>query len=142
MKKKIFIASLLLIVITSFIRSQCREFTDTAAIPKMEDYILTGRYHSFLMKEGDEVLIFKTLNKNIKYKFVIAKEQSLQTNIHFVIKDWSNNILFDNSLYNYSLDWEYFSDRPQKVKIYIDVPKIHSNPSSGCVSLLIGMKKI
>ncbi len=142
MKHKILIIITILVVITSYIWGQCRQFTEEKVIPKVGDYLLTGRYHAFVMKEGDEILIFKTLNKNIKYKFIVEKEPSLPVNVHFVIKDWQGNIIYDNSKNNFSDTWEFLSDKPQRIKIYISLPKMDDNETNGCVSLVIGMKKV
>ncbi len=122
--------------------AQCRDFTEATLIPQLGDYFLTGRYHTFSMKEGDEVLIFKTLNSGIKYKFIVGADQNLPQNITFIVKDWQNNVLFDNRNENFAQTFEYVSKKPQRVRIYIKVPQINDTPSEGCVGLVIGMKKV
>jgi len=122
--------------------SQCREFTETELIPQVNDYFLTGRYHTFSMKEGDEVLIFKTLNSGIKYKFIVGADDNLPQNIIFIIKDWKNNILFDNRNENFAKTFEYTAKNAQRVRIVIKVPQINDPPQQGCVGLVIGMKKV
>ncbi len=142
MKHKILIIITILVVITSYIWGQCRQFTEKEVIPKIGDYLLTGRYHSFVMSEGDQILIFKTLSRNIKYKFIVEKEPSLPVNVHFVVKDWQGHVIYDNGKNNFSDSWEYLSKKPQRIKIYISIPKVNTDPTNGCVSLVIGMKKV
>lgn len=142
MKNKILLVITILIAVTGIIWGQCRQFTEEKVVPKVGDYILTGRYHAFVMSEGDQILIFKTLNRNIKYKFIVEKEQSLPANIHFVVKDWQDHIIYDNSKTNFSDTWEFLSEKPQRIKIYISIPKVNNDESNGCVSLVIGMKKV
>jgi hypothetical protein len=126
----------------NFSAAQCRNFTETSLIPQLEDYLLTGRYHSFVMKEGDEIMIFKSLSSGIKYKFIVGVDQNLPQNFILIIKDWQNNILFDNRTKNFTNVFELKVDSPQRVKIYIKIPLVDDPPKQGCVGLVIGMKKI
>ncbi len=122
--------------------SQCRDFTEQKLIPQLGDFLLNGRYHSFLLQEGDEIMILKSLSTGIKYKFVFGIADQLPQNTIIVIKDWQNHIIFDNRLKKFS---KVFIIQPQKamrIKIYIKVPQINDPPKKGCVGLVIGMKKV
>ncbi len=143
MRKKLTALILLFTIISAtYIWGQCRQFTEEKVVPEVGDYILTGRYQSFKLSAGDQILIFKTLNRNIKYKFIVQGDEQLPPQVHFVIKDWNDKIIFDNSKDNYSHVFEYLSDKPQRIKIYISVPKISDDAATGCVALVIGMKKV
>ena len=50
----------LIILIPKLGISQCQQFTMTKAVPLLEEYILSGRYHSIKLQEGEEILILKT----------------------------------------------------------------------------------
>ena len=72
---------ILLILLFAFsnaiIYAQCKEFTNQTVIPKLNDYLPTGKYHAMTLREGEEILIFKTLNKGIKYRFVVMSDANI-----------------------------------------------------------------
>jgi hypothetical protein len=143
MKKLLSFTILILFVLSSnILLAQCQDFTEQKVLPQLQDFLPTGRYHSFTMKEGDEILIFKSLMPQIQYKFVIGADKSLPDKIIFIIKDWDNNVIYDNRFQKFSKTFIYHPKKPMRVKIYIKVPKINNPPHSGCVALVIGMKKV
>jgi hypothetical protein len=122
--------------------SQCRNFTLEKVVPKLNDYLLTGKYHSLQMAEGEEIMIFKTLSKGLAYRFVIMSDKNIPQP-HFTILDWNNNVIFDNEKNNYTTSFNYKCKTTERIKIIIKVPKsTQSNiqPKEGCVSLVIGIK--
>ncbi len=122
--------------------SQCRNFTEQQLIPQLGDFLLNGRYHSFLLQEGDEIMILKSLSTGIKYKFVFGVAQELPQNIIIVIKDWQNHIIFDNRIKRFSKTFVIQPQKAMRIKIYIKIPQINDPPKKGCVGLVIGMKKV
>ncbi len=122
--------------------SQCRDFTEQKLIPQLGDFLLNGRYHSFLLQEGDEIMILKSLSTGIEYKFVFGVADQLPQNTIIVIKDWQNHIIFDNRVKNFSKVFVIQPQKAMRIKIYIKVPQINDPPKKGCVGLVIGMKKI
>lgn len=121
--------------------SQCREFTHSEVVPKLENFLLTGKYHSMKLSEGEEILIFKTVNRGLTYRFVVMSEDAIPQP-HFSITDWENNVIFDNQKNNNSNVFDYNASKTQRIKIIIKVPKSTSNSSikEGCVGLVIGVK--
>ncbi len=144
MKKIIF--SILITVLfynTSF--SQCREFTTQEVVSQLDNYILTGKYHYMKLAEGEEILIFKTLNKGLGYRFIIMGQQEIpQPN--FVITDWDNSIIYDSNKEDNKKIFDYVPNSTKRIKILIKVPKTNDKENKGikegCVSLVIGIKSI
>ncbi len=135
--------TLFLLLLGFSAKAQCRNFTEKQLIPQLKDYLLNGRYHSFYMQEGDEILIFKTLNTGIAYKFIFGISDQLPSNLIIVIKDWTNKVLFDSHTANKKIvSFQYVPQKAERVKIYIKVPQLDPNPKKGCVGLVIGIKKI
>ncbi len=122
--------------------SQCKQFTEVEVMPLLEDYIISGRYNTIKLKEGEEILIFKTMSKGIDYRVIVKCVDSLATNLHFTVKDWEDNLIFDNKDQNFSSVWDYNSTKTQRVKINVEVPQTTENPPlrEGCVSVLTGIK--
>lgn len=143
MKKLLFfIVMFATLLINNNAQSQCKEFTENEVMPLLDDYIISGRYNSVRLFEGEEMLIFKTLSKGIKYRFVVKGDNELPKKIEFGIEDWDGNVLFQNKKQNYSGTWDYTCSKPQRVKIYIKVPPAANaaEPKRGCVTLLTGIK--
>ena len=137
--KKYIISFLFIFLITNVSYSQCRDFTYNEVVPKLDDFLLTGKYHSMELNEGEEVLIFKTVNRGLTYRFVVMSESNIpQPN--FIISDWNNKVIFDNIKNNNSIMFDYKSLTTQRIKIIIKVPKSNSSTKMGCVGLVIGVK--
>ncbi len=142
MKKNTFILTLLIAILPFFSYSQCKEFTEADIIPMLGDYILSGRYNSVRLAEGEEILIFKTLSKGMNYRFVVAGDSELAKNVEFEIYDWNDKEIYKNKSNSYSKVWDYKSASSQRVKILIKVPKATdpANAKIGCVALVTGIK--
>ena len=137
--KKILIA--IIILITGFNAfSQCREFTMNQVVPKLGDFLLTGKYHAMVLTEGEEILIYKTVNQGIQYRFVIGYDQNLPTPEFYIINE-NNKILFNNEKKKTTFDYKF--GKTERIKIIIKVPETDTPPPKpeGCVSLIIGIKK-
>ena len=131
---------LLTLVFSSY--AQCRNFTEQELIPQLNDYLLNGRYHSFYMQEGDDMIIFKTLNTGIKYKFIFGISDSLPSHLTIIIKNWNNEILFESHASQKIVSFQYSPSKAERIKIYIQVPQVDPQPKKGCVGLVIGIQKI
>lgn len=140
MKKIILLFTIFFLSNLSF--GQCKEFTNQKVIPLLGDYLPTGKYHALVLREGEEILIFKTLNKGINYRFVVMSEDAIPQPM-FKIVDWENNIIFDNQKHGNTNKFDYICPITQRVKIIISVPISSTqtkNIKTGCVSLAIGIK--
>lgn len=140
MKKIILIFTISILFITASF-AQCREFTNNEVVPKLGDFLLTGKYHSMKLAEGEEILIFKTINRGLTYRFVVMSENSIPQP-HFMIIDWDNNVLYDNETDNNSNIHDLICDKTQRIKIIIKIPRSSSAPTinEGCVGLVMGIK--
>jgi len=139
--KKLLLLLTITIISSTFAFSQCRDFTVNDVVPKLGDFLLTGKYHSMKLIEGEEILIFKTINKGLTYRFVVMSDNEIPQP-HFMIIDWENNLIYDNENNNNSVIFDLKCDKTQRIKIVIKVPKASSQPSmkEGCVSLVMGIK--
>ncbi len=142
--KNIKILFLTIFLTTSFFwaDAQCRKFTQEDVVPMLDDFILSGRYNSLKMFEGEEILIYKTLNKGITYRFVVKSQEELPENINLRISTWNDEVIYDNKNEDYNSIFDYKNIKTQRVKIYITVPeaKKGDKEKSGCVGLVIGLK--
>jgi len=140
MKKIILILTLSLLYITSGF-AQCRQFTNNEVVPQLNDFLLTGKYHSMKLAEGEEILIFKTINNGLTYRFVVMSENQIPQP-HFLIIDWGNNILYDNETDNNTNSYDLVCNKTQRIKIVIKVPVSSSDhvTKEGCVGLVMGIK--
>lgn len=141
MKKKILILSILtFLFLNSF--SQCLDFTTKSVVPQLGDFLLTGKYHSLKLAEGDEILILKTLNKGLTYRFIVMGEKTI-SKPQFTILDWNNKVIFDNEDKNFVDHFDYKCSLTERIKIVIKVPELSTNTHQiheGCVSLVMGIK--
>ncbi len=119
--------------------SQCREFTMNKVVPKLDDFLLTGKYHALVLTEGEEILIYKTVNKGINYRFVLGYDESLPTPEFYII-DENNKIIFNNEKNKTVFDHKF--GKTERIKIIIKVPETDTPPPKpeGCVSFIIGIK--
>ena len=122
--------------------AQCRELTEQKAVPLLGDYIISGRYHSLKLSEGEEILIFKTINRDINYRFIVIGAEELPEDIEMKITDWKDNHIYKKKNKEYSNIFYFENDKTQRIKIYIRIPdaKKSDEPKKGCVGLVIGFK--
>ena len=142
MKNYKFLFFILFLSVFPFLsNAQCREFTEKEAIPMLGDYILSGRYHSLKLTEGEKILIFKTLNRGIIYRFIVIGDKELPENIELKITDWNDKIIYHNVNDNYNKIFDYDNKKTQRIKIFIKVPIINKSDElkRGCVGLVIGI---
>ncbi len=137
--KKIFLILLFLVPIITYAQElNCKKFTKNSAIDLLGDFILSGRTHSLELAEGEEVVVFKTVSRNLVYKFVVIADKHIPQP-RFLIADWDNNIIFDNAKHNFQDTFVFPCDKTQRIKIWIKVPGKDAN-KRGCVSLVVGVK--
>jgi len=119
--------------------SQCIDFTVREVVPRLDNFLLTGRYHATTLTEGEEILIYKTINQGITYRFVVGYDEALPTPTIYIIND-ENKIIFNNK--NGETSYDYISKKTERIKIIIKIPETNSPPPKpeGCVSLVIGIK--
>ena len=123
-------------------QAQCKQFSENEVMPLLGEYIISGRYKTLKLREGEEILIFKTLSKGIDYRIIVKCVDSLATSLHYTIVDWEDNILYDNAEHNNSYKWDFKSEKTQRIKINVTVPKSSEQPplKEGCVTVITGIK--
>ena len=131
---------LCLMALPSVSQAQCKEFSEKEVMPLLGEYIVSGRYNTLKLREGEEILIFKTLSKGIDYRIIVKCVDSLATNLHFTITDWEDNTIYDNQTQGYK--WDYKSEKTQRIKINVSVPKTSEQPplKEGCMTVITGIK--
>lgn len=123
-------------------QAQCKQFSESTVMPLLGEYIISGRYNTLKLREGEEILIFKTLSKGIDYRILVKCVDTLTTKLHFTIKNWEDETIYDNSTDQYNYKWDYKSDKTQRIKINVYVPKEGEQQPlrEGCVTVLTGIK--
>ncbi|MCQ2976021.1 MAG: hypothetical protein MJ211_14565 [Bacteroidales bacterium] len=135
------VASFLYIPLQS--SAQCKEFTEEKVLPLLEDYVISGRYNSIKLYEGEEILIFKTLSKGINYRFVVKGDDEIPKDIEFNVESWEGDKIYSNKSNNFNSIWDFQCNKTQRIKIFVKVPlvsKANTEPKRGCVTLLCGIK--
>lgn len=129
-----------LMALPSISQAQCKDFSEKEVMPMLGEYIVSGRYNTLKLREGEEILIFKTLSKGIDYRIIVKCVDSLATNLHFTITDWEDNTIYDNGSQGFS--WDYKSEKTQRIKINVFVPKTSEQPplKEGCMTVITGIK--
>ena len=59
-----------LMALPSISQAQCKDFSEKEVMPMLGEYIVSGRYNTLKLREGEEILIFKTLSKGINYRII------------------------------------------------------------------------
>lgn len=121
--------------------AQCKEFSETEVMPMLGEYIVSGRYNTLKLREGEEILIFKTLSKGIDYRIIVKCVDSLATDLHFTVTDWEDNTIYDNAESKSDM-WDFKCDKTQRIKINVYVPKTSEKPplKEGCMTVLTGIR--
>lgn len=129
-----------LMALPSISQAQCKDFSEKEVMPMLGEYIVSGRYNTLKLREGEEILIFKTLSKGIDYRIIVKCVDSLATNLHFTITDWEDNTIYDNGSQGFT--WDYKSEKTQRIKINVFVPKTSEQPplKEGCMTVITGIK--
>ncbi|MBQ4405573.1 MAG: hypothetical protein II852_01045 [Bacteroidales bacterium] len=129
-----------LMALPSISQAQCKDFSEKEVMPMLGEYIVSGRYNTLKLREGEEILIFKTLSKGINYRIIVKCVDSLATNLHFTITDWEDNTIYDNGSQGFV--WDYKSEKTQRIKINVFVPKTSEQPplKEGCMTVITGIK--
>ncbi len=145
MKKNLLVVfSLLLFLGFSFsLKAQCQDFTEKETIPLLGDFTQSGRYNSAKMFEGDELLMYKTVNKGINYRFVVNWSSELPKQVEFEIIDWENKVIYNNKNNKYAKVWDYAPEKTHRIRIIVRVPGQNKSKDAirGCVSVVTGFKK-
>ena len=72
-------------------QAQCKQFSELEVMPLLGDYIISGRYNTLKLREGEEILIFKTLSKGIDYRWYCGHwhtDRVAPDNLRFVFNDF------------------------------------------------------
>ncbi len=126
--------------------AQCNEFTENEVLPLLNDgndnFIISGKYNSVKLNEGDDMLIFRSLPKGITYRFIAKADNSMPKDVFFVVESWQGDTIFDSSKNGFPPYFDYENRKNnQRVKIYVKVPITGNKPSAnGCVTVVTGIK--
>lgn len=143
MKKIITAITFSLIMLAPLLsKAQCKDFTETKVMPKLEDFIISGRYNTINLYDGEEILIFKTLSKGITYRIVVMGDENLPANMEMKIENWDGENLYQAHNKSNTHVWDYNCDKTQRIKIIVKVPEraAGAQPQKGCVSIIAGIK--
>ena len=122
--------------------AQCKEFTENKVMSLLDDYFISGKYNTLKLKEGDEIVIFKTVSKGINYRFVVKGDNEFSLPPQFKIESWEGKIVFDNSENGEEI-WDLPCDKTERIKIIVSVPEDDEDAETeGCVTVLSGIKSI
>ncbi len=127
--------------------AQCNDFTESEVLPLLSDgndnYIISGKYNSIPLIEGDDMLIFRSLTKGIKYRFIAKADDKILKNVYFVIESWQGDTLYNSSKDGYKNYFDFDNRKlNQRIKIYVKVPNPNNGEplKTGCVSVVTGIK--
>ncbi len=137
--KKIIFTLVFSLFVFSYGYSQCKEFVMNEVFNELDDFLLTGKYHSMELSEGEEVLIFKTVNQGLQYRFIIKGDNNI-SQPNFLIVNNENNVVFNNYSKDGGCMFDFKPNETQKIKIIIKIPKSSKTSTNGCVGLVIGVK--
>lgn len=133
-------ASLLLISRVGY--AQCRDFAQKTAVPLLGDqYVLSGRYHYEELRGGESMETEKIVSRGIDYRIVVLS--AADEPVEFQVKDWNSELIYDNSMNNYSSVWDYKCDKSQKLRIVVYQAGIdqQSQTERNCAVILMGIKR-
>ncbi len=135
--------ALLLLLFTCITASfgQCKNFINQDFEPILEPYINSGEYHSVLLVEGEEALLYKTFFPGTNYRIAIKSTESI-SKIRFRVFNSNDELVYDNKSKDYSRMWNIKVNNTQQMKIFINIPpksKNISDISAGCMAVLIGI---
>jgi len=126
--------------------AQCNEFTENEVLPLLSDgndnFIISGKYNSVKLNEGDDMLIFRSLTKGITYRFIAKADDNMPKDVYFVVETWQGDTIFDSSKSGFPPYFDYDNRKAnQRVKIYVKVPVTGNKPAAnGCVTVVTGIK--
>lgn len=126
-------------------QAQCREFAKDVGLKQLDTalYIHDGRFNAIKLREGDEIELFKTISAGINYRVVVCGSDEL-TYVPFEVLDFDRNVLYTNADNDYKQTWDFPAESSQRLIIAIKLPPAKdasSDPKSGCVSILFGLKR-
>jgi len=144
MKHIINIAAILLLAVAPYlVNAQCKDFVKTTGLSLLDTkkYLHDGHFNATSLEEGEEVELFKTFFSGEQYRIAVANADNL-SKVEFEILDLVGNLIYSNKKDNYAKTWDMTVESSQKLIITVRVPapKNASNPQSGCVAVIIGMK--
>ena len=132
----------LLLFIPTIGNAQCKAFAKKDCLPLLGSYTHDGNYHATVLAEGKEAELYKTFYSNMDYRVAICGEEKL-SDIEFFIMDSNKNILYSNKENNYNKTWDFNLQASQQLKLIVKISETNKSanvPTSGCVSIMFGVK--
>ncbi len=120
---------------------QCIGFVKSIAKPLLGDFVHDGNYNATILGEGESAELIKTFFEGHQYRLVVTGVKSLP-DIHFVVMDMDQKILFDNAKFGYIQKWNFKMESTEKLIVKLQVLE-NDDPSKntgGCVAILFGVK--
>jgi hypothetical protein len=123
--------------------AQCKNFAKKVCKLELAPYIHDGNFNAAILTEGEDAELFKTFYAGQEYRIAVCGSESL-TKVEFKVMDVDKRVLYSNVSRNFSPSWDFKVEATQQLIISVIV---HSNPnsrpdnlSSGCVSIMFGLK--
>ena len=144
--KKLYIITLLLFTLMISPldgRSQCKHFAKQVCKKELTPFTHNGNYNAAILTEGETAEVYKTFYANQNYRIYIC-ESSVIPKIHFQVLDVNRNVIYDNKNEDFKTKWDFVPESSQQLIISLEVgnsQKDSKDPVSGCVSVMIGVKK-
>jgi hypothetical protein len=123
--------------------SQCKHFAKQVCKKDLAPYIHNGNYNAAILTEGETAEMYKTFYAKQNYRVYICGSSSMPR-IHFQVLDVNRNVLYDNKNNGFKMVWDFIPEASQQLIISLKVTgndSVNSEPSSGCVAIMIGIKE-
>ena len=139
------IFSLLLIIASTTVFSQCQQYAKAKCMPQLKPYLSSGQVYSTTLLQNDKTELTMAFYSGQNYRVAVCSEKSLgQTT--FKLKDGDGNVFFTNK--GYGNFWDFNVQATQELTIEVNTPA--GDPAtaadkkgvvldkSGCVAILVG----
>lgn len=101
------------------------------------EYIIDPQYHATPLKDGETKQFTITFIGGNVYRLAVSS--STENNIHFMIYDQENNILFSNADFKYAPYWDF--DVTNTLECIIKVSLVSSQIHEDFATICIGFKQ-
>ena len=139
----LFTTSLILVALGTF--AQCRSVAKKQCFPLLTPYIQNGQFNSARLAPGETAEMQMTFYAGQNYRLMLCAENVLG-DVTFRVLDADKKELF-NSKKAELKQWDFKVDETMQLFVLVEVP-LSDAPTSkvitpeGCVSILVGFKKM
>lgn len=136
--------SLVLILATLNVFSQCKSFSKNTCMPQMQPYVSNENYNSTTLVAGDDAELNITFYEGQEYRLLVCAHPILE-NVEFQVSDASKKQLFSSTENNNTNVFDFKMESTQQLTVRISVP-LQENPNAlvheGCVTIITGHKEL